>query len=485
METRGMIDQEGVSNSGGRRLTWAIISVLIVFFSAALSMNIVLTAMPVIIGDLGGNQIQYSWVIIVNLLANAASTPIWGKLADMVSKKLLIQCVAGIFIAACVIAGAAQNIEVLLFGRFFQGVAMGGAWTLTMAIIAVLVTPRQRGRYSGYIGLCLTASVAAGPLLGGLIADTLGWRWCFFAGVPLCAGAMVLLHRTMSLHGDSQRVRVDYLGSLLLLILTSAAMIWLSFAGGESYFAWFSWESGLALLGMAALLLIFIWVEHRSAFPVVSIRLLFSRTAALASVAVAATAVCLVGLPPYLMQYYQLGQGLSPTAAGLMMLPLIAGNLLSSTVTGRLIVRTGAWKIHLIWGSSLLSASLFVLAGVAPMANLWQSGVLLFVAGTGFGALMQNMYVVVQNSVTIGQVGQASALVGYFRTFGGAASNAVLGSVMAAQIGPAAMVEPVAGTGLPEYTQAAGVAFLVAACMTCPAILAVLLIKEVPLRKTL
>lgn len=235
------------------QVLWAIAGILAVFFTAGLSMNIVLTALPVIVSDLDGNQIHYSWVVIINLLANAASTPIWGKLTDMVSKKRLFQCAAVIFIVACLLAGFAPTMEVLLAGRLLQGTAMGGVTTLTMAIIATVVPPRERGKYAGWLGLCMTTSTLGGPLLGGFIVDVSSWRWCFLTGVPLTVISGVLLTKVLQVVEEKRSVKVDYLGSVLLVASSSALLIWLSFAGVEEYFAWLSWQSGAILFGAVVL----------------------------------------------------------------------------------------------------------------------------------------------------------------------------------------------------------------------------------------
>lgn len=468
-----------------RELGWALTGIFAVFFTVGLSMNIVLTALPGIVGDLGGNQIQYSWVVIINLLANAASTPIWGKLADMVSKKALFQAAATIFIFACLIAGFAQNMEMLLLGRMFQGVAIGGVTVLTMAIIASLVSPRQRGKYVGYIGLSQTTSFSAGPLVGGVIVDLMGWRWCFFFGVPLTLASALLLHRTLKLATVRRHVRVDYLGALLLVLSSSAVMVWLSFAGVDTFFAWFSWESVVILAGVLVLLLLFVLAERRSREPVVALRMLMSRTPFLAAISAVSIAVTIGGLPPYLMQYFQLGRGFSPTEAGLMMVPLIGGNLVSMWITGRMITRYGRWKWYLVGGAVLLTGSLGTLSSVNGATAVWLVSLILFGAGLGFGAQMQNLMIAVQNTVPVTRVGQASSLVAFFRTFGGAASNSILGSVMAVQIGLLAVAEPVPGESLPVYANAAGTAFLVAAGLTAPAIIASLLMRETPLRNTI
>lgn len=467
------------------QVRWAIAGILAVFFTAGLSMNIVLTALPVIVSDLDGNQIHYSWVVIINLLTNAASTSIWGKLADMVSKKRLFQCAAVIFIVACLLAGFAPNMEVLLAGRLLQGTAMGGVTTLTMAIIATVVPPRERGKYAGWLGLCMTTSTLGGPLLGGFIVDVSSWRWCFLIGVPLTVISGVLLTKVLQVVEEKRPVKVDYLGSVLLVASSSALLIWLSFAGVDEYFAWVSWQSGAILFGAVLLLALFALVERASSEPVVALRMITNRTTFLALVSSVCIAVSLGALPPYLMQYFQLGRGLGPTEAGLMLVPMIFGNLVATTVTGRWVARSGRWKRYLVVGAVVLTAGLLGLASAAVSAPVWVTGLVLFVVGLGFGAQMQNLMIAVQNTVPVTRVGQASSLIAFFRTYGGAAWNSVLATVMAVQVGTLAVATPTVGQGDPTYAKAGAVAFLVAACISLPAIISNALMREEPLRTTI
>ncbi|WP_150462690.1 MFS transporter [Nesterenkonia ebinurensis] len=468
-----------------RQVNWAIAGLLSVFFTVGLSMNIVLTALPVIVGELDGNQIQYSWVVIINLLANASSTPIWGKLADTVSKKKLFQAAGVIFILACLIAGFAPTMEILLLGRLFQGVAMGGVLTLTMAIIASLISPRRRGRYAGWLGLCMTTSTMGGPLIGGLIVDTIGWRWCFLTGVPMTLVSLVVFSVMLKLQAVRRQVKLDVMGAALLVTVVSAVTIWLSLAGLEEFFPWTSWQSAVLLGSVAVLLIVFVVVERHSREPVIHLRMLTNRVTFLAVISSVSIAVALGALPPYLMQYLQLGRGLSPTEAGLMLVPLIGGNLVSTTISGRLIARTGRWKGWLIGGAVILTVSFFGLSLVAGAAATWEVAVILFLIGLGFGAQMQNLMLAVQNTVQVAQVGQASSIISFSRTFGAASWNSVLGSVMALQVGGLAVAAPTVGSGDPVYAEAAGTVFLVGACATIPAVLANALMPEEPLRTTI
>lgn len=468
-----------------RDVGWAIAGILVAFFAAMLSMNIVVTALPVIVGELQGSQIQYSWVVTATLLANASSTPVWGKLADMMSKKRLFQVAIAVFLVSSLGAGFAPSMEALIAARFVQGIGLGGLGALAMAIMGSIVSPRERGRYAGYIGACLTTATAAGPLIGGLTVDTLGWRWCFFVGVPLSIVSLVLVHRTLRLPPVRGPVRIDYLGALLLVLASSLLLMWLSFAGTPEFFGWISWESAVVLVGSAVLLTLFVLAERRSSEPVVALRMLFTRTIFLAVISSSSIAVCLFGMPAFLGQYFQIGRGFSPTESGLMILPLIVGNLIGAMTTGRLITRYGRWKAYLVAGSLTLTAAMSGMATVGSSTDLWLVLGLLFFVGLGFGAQMQNLMLVVQNTVSVTRVGQASALVSFFRVFGGAAGTSILGSVMALQVAGQSVAEVNGSAPSAAYAEGSGTMFLVAACMTVPAVVANLLIREVPLRTTI
>lgn len=468
-----------------RDLGWAITGILGVFFAAMISMNVVVTALPVIVSELHGTQIQYSWVVTATLLANASSTPVWGKLADMMSKKTLFQVANVIFFLSSLTAGFAPNMETLIGARFVQGIGLGGLTALAMAILASIVSPRERGRYAGYFGACLATATALGPLVGGITVDTLGWRWCFFVGVPLSLMALVLVGFTLRVPVLGVRGRIDYLGALVLVLTSGALLIWLSFAGTPEFFDWISWESAVLLALAMVLLASFVMIERRVSNPIIQLRMLVSRTTLLAALSSASIAVCLFGMPAFLGQYFQIGRGLSPTESGMMILPLVLGNLIGTMTTGRLITRYGRWKPYIVAGSLILTSGMFGLATVDSGTPFWFVLTVLVVVGLGFGAQMQNLMLAVQNTVQVTRVGQASALIAFFRVFGGASGTAILGSVMAMQVVGVSVAEVNGTAPSATYADASGTMFLVAACLTLPAVVLNLLIKEVPLRTTI
>ncbi|MDX5453472.1 MAG: MFS transporter, partial [Rhodococcus sp. (in: high G+C Gram-positive bacteria)] len=239
-----------------REILEALAGLLAALFTALLSSTIVAVALPTIIADLNGSQTQFAWIITTALLANAASTPIWGKLADLFNKKLLVQAAILVFVAGSIIAGFATNVPVLLAARVIQGIGMGGLTALVVAVIGSIIPPRERGRYSGYMGAVMAVSMSGGPILGGVIVDSpLGWRWCFFISIPIAVAAMALLQRTLHIVTErKQDVSIDWLGATLLTAGVSVLLIWVSFAGKAGYYGWLSWET-LAYVGVGVGLL--------------------------------------------------------------------------------------------------------------------------------------------------------------------------------------------------------------------------------------
>lgn len=474
---------EGSPRSSRFDLQLAIVGIFSVFVVGGLSLHMVIVGLPATLFELGGNQVQYTWTVAITLLGNAASTPIWGKLADIYSKKLLFQLSGFLLMVAAVLGFWAPTIELLLVSRLIQGVALGGIGTLALTILGVLVSPRERGRYAGYIGASTMLAAAGGPLLGGIITDSLGWRWTFAVLLPLIVVGLVLVQRTLSIRTQPADTGIDYTGAVILVISSSIIILWLSVSGVEGFFKWFSWQSLIALLVSILFLVIFAVVERRVKSPIISIEMITRHTPLLTCISAASIAVCMFGLPPFLMQYFQMGYGLSPTLAGAMIVPFVLGNVFSTILTGWLIARSGRWKGFLLGGAILLTSSLLGLsAAVRWSESLWLIGALLLTAGLGFGAQLQNLMLVIQNSVEIGQLGQASSLLQFFRTFGGAVGSAVLGAVTAMYVGGLVSVGPAASFSASLYSLASSMTILVAAGLSAPAIVASALLKETQLR---
>lgn len=492
-----------------RQIMEALTGLLAAFFTAILSSTIVANALPTIMSELKGTQTDFAWVITAALLANAATTPIWGKLADLFDKKLLVQLSIVVFVAGSVMAGLSETIPLLLTARVIQGVAMGGLTALAQAIIGSMIPPRDRGKYSGYMGGVMAVGTAGGPLLGGFIVDSpLGWRWTFFVCVPLAVVALILLQVTLKIPHVKRPAKIDWLGSILLTSGVSLLLIWVSFAGNPDYYDWWSWQSGLMVGGGVLLLALLVLVESKVEQPIIPLKIISERTTALAILASVAVGVAMFGSSTFLGQYFQVARGATPTEAGLLTLPMIAGNLIGSVVSGQLISRTGKWKRYLVGGSILLIAGLGLAGTVDHTTELWLTGVYTAILGLGLGMVMQNLVLAVQNTVKAADIGTASASVAFFRSVGGAIGVSVLGAVLGTRVtqlaneGLAAANIPVQGDGagasmdlvdLPEpvreimraaYGDATAQIFLISAVIGVIALVAVLFIKEKPLRST-
>jgi EmrB/QacA subfamily drug resistance transporter len=491
-----------------REILSALSGMLLAMFVAFLSSTVVSNALPTIITDLRGSQGQYTWVITATLLASTASTPIWGKLADLFSKKLLIQLAIVIFIAGSMMAGLAQSVDTLIAWRVLQGLGLGGLQALVQIAMAAMISPRERGRYSGLLGGVMAVATIGGPLLGGLLVDTswLGWRWCFYVGVPFAAVALVLLQRTLHLPVTRREVHIDYLGAGFLTAGVSALLIWVTLAGDT--FAWASVETALFVGGGLLALVAFVVVELRAAEPIVPLRLFRDRTTTLAILASIAIGVAMFGSSVFLGQYLQISRGYSPTAAGLLTIPMIGGLLLSSTVSGILITRTGRWKRFLTGGAVFVVVGFGLLSFIDHETDMVLLGVFLFVLGVGIGMTMQNLVLAVQNTVAASDLGAASSAVAFFRSLGGTIGVSVLGAVLAGRVGDLirAGLADVPGAGQAassgdvglanladappaiqtlirvSYGDATGRIFLISSAIAVVALVAIVLIREVALR---
>nr|WP_254925507.1 MULTISPECIES: MDR family MFS transporter [unclassified Rhodococcus (in: high G+C Gram-positive bacteria)] len=493
-----------------RQILEALTGLLAALFTALLSTTIVSTALPTIIGDLKGSQTAYAWVITTALLANAASTPIWGKLADLFNKKVLVQSAIVIFVAGSLIAGFAHNVPLLLAARVVQGIGMGGLTALVIAIIGTIVSPRDRGRYSGYTGAVMAVSMSGGPILGGVIVDSpLGWRWCFFVCVPLAVIALGLLQKTLHIKTvRKDNVSIDWLGALLLTAGVSVLLVWVSFAGKADYYDWISRETAYLVGGGVLLLVLTVIVEARHKSPIIPLKIVTERTTGLAIVASIAVGVGLFGATTFLGQYFQTARGYTPTEAGLLSIPLVFGMLVASVGSGQLITKFGKWKPFIVTGSILLVVGFLLLGTIDHATSLVTVGIFITIVGLGTGMLMQNLVLAVQNTVSVQNVGAASSTVAFFRTFGGAIGVSVLGSLLAtrvaeksasglAQLGVdssasgggsldlTSLPAPIVSVIRTAYGDATGRIFMIAGFVAIVTLIAVIFIPNRPLRQTI
>ncbi|WP_078884440.1 MFS transporter [Streptomyces sp. NRRL S-340] len=493
-----------------RQIMEALSGLLLGMFVAILSSTIVSNALPKIIGDLGGGQSAYTWVVTAALLSMTASTPLWGKLADLYSKKALVQIALIIYVVASMAAGLSQNPGMLIVCRVVQGVGVGGLSALAQIVMAAMISPRERGRYSGYLGATFAVATVGGPLLGGVITDTswLGWRWCFYVGVPFAILALIVLQKTLHLPVVKRDVKVDWAGATMIAAAVSLLLIWVTFAGDK--YDWLSWQTAVMVGGSIVLGLLFVLIESKAAEPIIPLRLFRNRTITLASLASLFVGVAMFTGTVFFSQYFQLARGKTPTMSGVLTIPMIGGLFVSSTVSGQFITRTGRWKAWLVSGGVLVTAGLGLLGTIRYDTAYWKMAIFMALLGLGIGMMMQNLVLCTQNQVDPSDLGSASSTVTFFRSLGGAVGVSALGAVLAHRITDyvkdglagldpkyqAAMGGSSTGTipdvaKLPaplrtviESAYGHGIAdiFLIAGCMAAVAFLITLFIKEVPLR---
>ena len=489
-----------------RQVLEALSGILLGMFVSMLATSVVSSSLPRIITDLGGKQSAFTWVVTATLLTTTISTPIWGKLADLVDRKLLIQLALGITVVSSALAGFAHSTDMLIGMRALQGIGAGGLTAVGTVLIADIISPRERGRYMGLMGAVMGVSMVGGPLLGGLITDSsLTWRANFFVGLPFAVFAIVVLQRTLHLPPRKRRVvTIDYWGATLLSAGIAVLLLWVTFAGEK--FPWGSWQTAAMLGGSAVLLGLALWVESRVDEPIIPLGLFRNRTLVLAVVASVAVGIAMFGTSVFLSQYMQLARGKTPTESGLMTIPMIAGVLVASTVSGQIISRTGRYKAFMVWGAVLLTGGIGLMATIHHDTSFWLVSAYMVILGSGVGMLMQNLVLAVQNTLHVSEIGSGTATVAFFRTLGGAIGVSALGAVLSAKStqymvsGLASLgIEP-AGLGadgaLPDVStlpgplrgvvaQAFGDAiadlFLVATPIALVALVAVLFLKEVPL----
>lgn len=490
----------------GRALTTVFAALMLGMFLAALDQTIVSTALPTIVGDLGGLN-HLSWVVTSYLLASTVSTPIYGKLGDMVGRKPVFLAAILIFLAGSMLAGLSNSMSELIGFRALQGVGAGGLMVGAQAIIGDIVPPRERGRYMGLIGSVFAVASVAGPLLGGFFVDSLSWRWVFYVNMPVGALAVLIVITRLHLHTPHARHRIDYLGATLLSGGV-AALIMLTSWGGSEY-AWGSATIvGLAVAG-AALLATFVWWETRAAEPILPLSLFRSSVFSVSSGMGFAIGMAMFGAIIFLPLFLQLVYGATPTSSGLRMLPLMAGLLAASIGSGQAITRMGRYKVFPIAGTAILVVGMYLLSRLAVGTAPWLASVYMLVVGIGIGLVMQVLVLVVQNDVRPQEIGVATSTATFFRSVGGAFGVAIFGTIFAtrlngqlaqlpqdvvARLGSGVHLSPAAAAQLPptvhaDFLQAFahslhGVFLWGMVIAVVPFVLSWFL-KEVPLRTTL
>ena len=416
-----------------REVFTAISGLVVGMFVAVLSGTVVSTSMPVIIADLGGTQAQYTWVITASLLATAVSTPIWGKLADLMNRKILIQISLILFTVGTVIAGFSTDTNMLIAVRVIQGIGVGGLMSLVMIAVALIISPRERGKYMGVVGGIMALGTIGGPLLGGFLTDAWGWRSNFFVGVPFAIIALILLQFTLHLPKPAKaKVSIDYFGIVLLAVGVSTLLIWVSMGGSQ--FEWDSVTSIVLIVGAGVALAAFIAVEFFVKEPIVPMSLFRNRTFTLSVIASIAIGVSMFATSVFLAQYFQLARGATPTESGLMTIPMIIGQMGASIIIGQLVSRFGKWKAWMVAGSILAVIGVSLMATLRYDTPFTLVAIYMFVLGAGLGMVMQNLTLIVQNDTPPTQLGAASSNVNFFRTIAGTIGVTIMGSILSTSV---------------------------------------------------
>jgi EmrB/QacA subfamily drug resistance transporter len=409
-----------------RRILTIIGALLLGMLLASLDQTIVATALPTIVGELGGGS-HLSWVVTAYLLAATTSTPLWGKLGDLYGRKRFFLAAIVIFLAGSVLAGISGSMLELILFRALQGLGGGGLIVTAQALVGDVVSARERGRYQGLFGAVFGVTSVAGPLLGGFFVETLSWRWVFYINLPL--GAVALLATAAVLPADSRRVphSVDYLGAALIASAATCLVLFTSLGGTE--LPWASAPSVALGLTGAVLLVGFVLVERRAAEPVLSVGLLRNRVFAASSTVGFVIGFAMFGAITYLPLFLQVVQGASPTGSGLRMVPMMAGLLLTSIGTGQLISRWGRYTIFPVAGTAVAAVGLYLLSTMDATTSVLATSAYMFVLGFGLGAVMQVLVIAVQNAVDYRELGAATSGALFFRQIGGAFGVAVFGTI--------------------------------------------------------
>jgi len=465
---------------------------------AALDQTVVSTALPTMVGDLGGLS-YLSWVVTAYLLTSTVAGPLYGKFGDLYGRKIVLQVAIAVFLVGSALCGIAQNMVELIVFRALEGAGGGGLIVITIAVIGDLIPPRERGRYQGFFGAVFGVATIVGPLVGGFFVDHLSWRWIFYINLPTGILALAVIAAVLPSHSTRRQHAVDYLGALLLTAALSAVILFTGLGGRT-----FPWTSPVMIGLMAASIagvIAFVALEMRAREPILPMSLFANRNFAVASSVGFIVGLSLFGAVTFLPIYLQVVKGVSPSISGLLLMPMMLGMLATSVISGRMISRFGRYKLFPILGTATMTFGLGALSLLAIDSGDWQTAIDALWLGLGMGMVMQVLLIAVQNSVDYEQLGVATSGTMLFRSLGGALGVALFGAIFAnrlhAQLAEPGMdflatIIPAAARGLPpdmhqEYITAVMTAlrpvFLAAAGISALGFALTFLLREHPLRE--
>ncbi|MDT0301216.1 MDR family MFS transporter [Streptomonospora wellingtoniae] len=449
-------------DSGGplprRKVMWVFFGVMLTMLLGALDQTIVSTALPTIVGELNGLE-HLSWVVTAYMLAATVGMPIYGKAGDLFGRKVVFQFAIIVFLAGSVLCGIAQDMNQLILFRALQGIGGGGLMISAQAIIADIVSARDRGRYMGLIGGVFGLASVAGPLLGGVFTDHLSWRWIFYINLPLGAAALLVTSIVLKLPRPSgPRPRLDYAGTLLLAA-ASVCLVLVSSWGGTEY----DWSSPVIIglgAGAAVAAALFVLAERHANEPIIPLRLFADREFVLTSLVGITVGIAMFSTVSYLPTFLQMVNGASATESGLRMIPMVAGMLTATITTGQIISRTGRYKVWPIAGTAVIMAGLLLLSRMDADTSYLYNASAMLVLGLGVGMVMQNLVLIVQNSAPQRYLGTATSATNYFRQIGASLGIAVFGSIFVSRLNDEVADMPAAGSQLQAGGGGAGLSSL-------------------------
>ncbi len=417
---------------------------LMTMLLAMLDQLVVGTALPRIVGDLGGVS-HLSWVVTAYILASTITTPFYGKLGDMYGRKKLFVFAIVVFLIGSALSGLASSMTMLITFRALQGLGAGGLIVGAMATLGEVVPPRERGKYMGYFMVVMMLATIGGPLVGGWITESISWRWIFYINLPLGGAALVYLMATLKLPARRVEHRIDYLGGILLGVVSTAVILVATWGGTE--YSWGSLPVVLLIAGAVVALALFILVEKRAAEPMLPLHVFKIRNFSLSMGLAFFVGLGLFGAMTFIPLYQQTVQGASPTVSGLLMTPMMLGSAATSVLAGFLTSKTGKYKLFPVVGGAVMAVGMGLLTGLSVTTTRWETAIYFVILGLGMGLLMQMMSLIAQNSVELRDMGVATSARMFFQQMGGSLGVAAFGALFASRLNSVMSATAPAGSG--------------------------------------